>query len=62
MKLNRNLQRLRENWIDKFGGIDIIFSGDFSQLELVGKKEKALYQASGEAEEFWHRAINCYFE
>ena len=61
IKLDQNLRRLRNKFGKKFGGTNIIFSGDFSQLEPVGEGNSLIY-AEGHARDLWHNAVNCYIE
>ena len=41
-----------------FGGVAIVFSGDFHQLQPVGKSEEILYSLSPGGQ-WWENAINC---
>ena len=61
-KLNAVMQKLRENWRQAYGGLNIVFCGDFRQLEPVGQGENALYEATGADRRLWHDAINCFLE
>ena len=49
VRLDRNLRRLRNTYAQKFGGMNIVFSGDFSQLEPVARNGVSLYHAEGQA-------------
>ena len=66
--LDRNLRKARENYREIYGGINIVFAGDFSQLEPIIKSNKKygfdgpLYDARGRAKKLWQNAINCYIE
>ena len=42
-KIDNNLRNLKQNQTKPFGGINIVFSGDFRQLEPVGEK-KTVYE------------------
>ena len=57
-KMHRNLCRLKQNRAP-FGGVHIIFSGDFRQLEPVNKGSKPLYEDSCD---IFEEKINCYLE
>ena len=41
-----------------FGGVSIVFSGDFHQLQPVGKSEEILYSLSPGGQ-WWENTINC---
>ena len=69
IRLDKNLRKLTENYSEKFGGLDIIFCGDFCQLEPLNTSNdnpdseiKPIYYASGHAKTLWHKAINCFIE
>jgi len=62
VRLNQNLRFLKENFTSLYGGINIVFCGDFRQLEPIGTKDLPLYMAQGEAEQLWQEAINCFLE
>lgn len=67
IKLNQLLQEARENYKEIFGGLDIVFSGDFSQLDPIISNTKdgtcgPLYRAKGRARQLWQGSINCYIE
>ena len=55
--LDRNLRQLRAKLNTLYGGISILFSGDFHQLKPVNGKP--LYEKSSS---FWHDAINSFIE
>jgi hypothetical protein len=56
-KLDRNLRRL--TGIDKpYGGVSIVFSGDFHQLKPICIEGEVLYSNSAAAEA-WENTINC---
>lgn len=56
-KINDRLCRLRQN-LTPFGGVNIVFSGDFRQLEPFGNS-KPLYE---ERCDIFENSINCYLE
>ena len=56
-KLNKNLRELKEEPSLKFGGLDIVFSGDFSQLEPVN--QKSLFK---DRSLIWDEWVHTYFE
>ena len=56
-KLNKNLRELKEEPSLKFGGLDIVFSGDFSQLEPVN--QKSLFK---DRSLIWDEWVHMYFE
>ena len=43
-----------------YGGCNIVFCGDFSQLEPVSKSDELLYCKTFESCRLWHNAINCF--
>jgi hypothetical protein len=57
-KLNAQLQLLKEAHGDRFGGLHIIFTGDFCQLEPV--KGHPLYYETNFA--IWHDWVNCFIQ
>ena len=57
LKLNESLRKLKQVH-DKYGGLHIVFSGDFSQLEPVNGTP--LYHQPDFAP--WHDWINCFIE
>ena len=60
IRLHKNLRRLKQQLHLPYGGLDIIFSGDFRQLEPCGKeKKKAVYKEECQEFEDW---VNCYLE
>ena len=58
-KLDERLQQLRQKYTVLFGGIHILFCGDFRQLEPIAGNP--LY-SSFHSEKKWISAINCYIE
>ena len=59
ININETLCEIRNRWERRYGGIHMVFSGDFRQLEPVGRGLKPLYEVS--CAEF-DAAINCYIE
>ena len=60
-KLDTRLVKLMGNANESlYGGCNIIFCGDFSQLEPISNKEKPLYVESFQSRRLWHDAINCF--
>jgi hypothetical protein len=57
--LHKNLSKLKQQLNAKYGGINIVFSGDMRQMEPVGSNIKALYRDDVPEFKDW---INCYFE
>ena len=60
--INNKLGVLKQNAQAKFGGIDIIFSGDFRQLEPIvtkGEDAKPIYESDCIEFKDW---VNCYLE
>ena len=43
-KIDNNSRNLKQNQTKPFGGINIVFSGDFRQLEPVGENKKPVYE------------------
>jgi hypothetical protein len=58
IKLNERLCELKENPMARYGGINMVFAGDFSQLEPVSGEP--LYVSTSFQQ--WHDWINCYIE
>ena len=56
-KLNSQLQRLMGN-TQPYGGISIVFSGDFHQLKPICNEAEVLYSGSSAATA-WENTINC---
>ena len=66
IKLNVVLNRLRGNY-SAFGGLNIVFCGDFRQLEPIDNSKnrsesKVLYCAEGRGKHLFWDAVNCYVE
>jgi hypothetical protein len=57
-KLDRQLKRLTGRNDLPYGGVSVIFSGDFHQLKPICKEEEVLYSASPGALS-WENTINC---
>jgi hypothetical protein len=62
VSLNRVLKKLRENYVEIYGGINVFFCGDFKQLEPVGNSDLPIYKATGAEKQLFHEAINCFLE
>jgi PIF1-like helicase len=58
-KIYKNLSVLKQNSREPFGGVHIIFSGDFRQLEPIGNAQTTIFNARDSELENW---INCYIE
>jgi PIF1-like helicase len=50
---------LKQNLQEPFGGVHMIFSGDFRQLEPIGNSQLTLFSTNNSELENW---INCYIE
>ena len=57
--MHKQLGKLKQEIDKKFGGLDIIFSGDFQQLELVGRGKLPIYKDDCPYFIDW---VNCYIE
>jgi PIF1-like helicase len=57
--MHRQLSRLKQKIHSCYGGINIVFSGDFRQLEPVGQFKKPIYADSVPEFTDW---INCFIE
>ncbi|KAL7450493.1 hypothetical protein ACHAWC_005221 [Mediolabrus comicus] len=57
-KLDKHLKRLTGRNDLPYGGVSVIFSGDFHQLKPICKEEEVLYSASPGAL-CWENTINC---
>ena len=57
-KLDSTLRKLKQCLHDKYGSMNVVFTGDFSQLEPV--KGEPLYYDMSFAK--WHHWINCFYE
>ena len=58
-KMHEHLQKLMVNRFDAYGGLNVIFAGDYSQLEPVGREP--VYKDGHFCPEFQGR-LNCYIE
>ena len=65
-KLHINLQEARENFTKLFGGLDIIFAENFSQLKPIINCDDCgngpIDEAKRRAYKLWQNAINCFIE
>ena len=50
---------LKQQKLQPFGGVNIIFSGDFRQLEPVGQEQQTIFNAKGSEME---TLMNSYIE
>ena len=57
--MHKQLGKLKQKINKKFGGLNIIFSGDFRQLELVGRGKFPIYKDNCLYFIDW---VNCYIE
>jgi len=57
--IHRRLQTLKQKLDGIYGGIDVIFSGDFRQLEPVGELKKPVYEENCPEFKDW---TNCFIE
>ena len=57
--MHKQLGKLKQEINKKFGGLNIIFSGDFQQLELVGRRKPPIYKDNCPYFIDW---ANCYIE
>ena len=57
--MHRQLGKLNKEINKKFSGLNIIFSGDFQQLELVGRGKLPIYKDDCPYFIDW---VNCYIE
>ena len=58
-KMHQHLKYLMRNHHRMYGGISVVFAGDYSQLEPVGRDP--IYHEDKHCPEF-HGALNCYIE
>ena len=58
-KMHEVLTEMKQNKNAKFGGVHVVFSGDFRQLEPVSKTSKPLYRDNCT---YFRDFINCYIE
>ena len=59
-KLDRALKFLKSNLGANYGGINVVFSGDFAQLPPPGKGTRMLYLEKDFSQ--WNDWVNCYVE
>ena len=57
--MHKQLGKLKQETNKKFGGLNIIFSGGFWQLELVGRGKLPMYKDNCLYFIYW---VNCYLE
>ena len=57
--LDKKLRQLKQQLHERYGGLNIIFSGDMRQLEPVGASKKPIYTENCPEFNDW---INCYVE
>ena len=57
--MHKQLGKLKQEMNKKFGGLNIIFSGDFRQLEPVGRGKLPIYKDECPYFVEW---VNCYLE
>ena len=59
-KLNLKLQRIKGVYDKPFGGVSIVFAGDFHQCIAIGvsKSEGQLYSTQGKASKLWSKVLN----
>ena len=57
--MHKQLGKLKQEINKKFGGLNVIFSGDFWQLELVGRGKSPIYKDECPYFIDW---VNCYIE
>ena len=57
--LNQRLRRLKQRLDDRYGGLHVIFAGDFRQLEPFGEGKKAVYKENCIEFKDW---VNCFIE
>ena len=58
-KLHHNLSRLKQNLFQPYGGLNLVFAGDYRQLEPVGNDKRAIYKTTCPEMKHW---MNCYLE
>jgi hypothetical protein len=58
-KIHDNLCTLRENQTARYGGLHVIYAGDFRQLEPPGQGGQPLYEEQCQQFSDW---INCYIK
>ena len=57
-KLDKQLKRLTSRHDVPYGGVSIVFSGDFHQLQPICESDKILYSCSSGALA-WENSVNC---
>jgi hypothetical protein len=57
-KLDKQLKKLTGRYDMVYGGVSIVFSGDFHQLKPICKEDDVLYSDSAAAS-LWENTINC---
>lgn len=58
--LDRHLKKLTGRYDVVYGGVSIVFSGDFHQLKPIYKEDEVLYSNSNSAAAaIWENTINC---
>ena len=57
-KLDRQLKKLTGRYDMVYGGVSIVFSGDFHQLKPICAEDNVLYSESAAAS-IWENTINC---
>ena len=58
--MHKQLGKLKQEMNKKFGGLNIIFSGDFQQLEPVGRGKLPIYKDNNCP--YFIDLVNCYIE
>jgi hypothetical protein len=59
VELNKKLQNLREDKNRPYGGVSIIFSGDFHQLAPVASSDSQILYSKSPKALWWVNLINC---
>jgi len=57
--LHKKIRRLKQQLNSKYGGLNIIFAGDFRQMEPVGAFKKPIYEENCPEFKDW---VNCFIE
>mmetsp|Transcript_1485 Transcript_1485/g.3204 ORF Transcript_1485/g.3204 Transcript_1485/m.3204 type:complete len:1761 (+) Transcript_1485:1415-6697(+) len=57
-KLDRNLRKLK-SCDEPYGGLHVVFSGDFHQLQPVMAKEHELLYGHSDVARVWQNTVNC---
>ena len=58
IKLDRQLKKLTGRYDAVYGGVSVVFSGDFHQLKPICAEDEVLYSES-DAATIWENTINC---